>query len=219
MWDEARGLFLDVHHPPGATTYRRNQHEDLRSYAPLWAGVVGPSSHEAKAMARRVSDFMRPGGLATATRASWDELHAMNPAYVGRCQWGHKDVGWPITTYETATSLRRAGFVREADEIAYRWCHMVLAAVAQNGGPQVSPHGAIIAPIAEKMDVTQRSTAGAASIGYGNQGLAEGFRWGCDAFKLLARELPGELQDGLGRGTDPELLFGPELQRLLRLGR
>jgi neutral trehalase len=167
-------------------------------------------------MASRIADFMRPGGLATATQKSWDLAFALNPEFTERCQWGHQHLGWPIATYETAQALRGAGFVEQADQIAYRWCWAVQREMERQGGLQYSQRGGFEAPILEKMDVTHLSAAGLAEVGYGNQGAGNegeggGFRWGYDAFKLLARSLSPRLAEALARGIDPELLFGPEL--------
>lgn len=213
LWDDTRGLYVDVVKKPGAPreTARKNGHEDLRSFAPLWAGLASPK--QAARMEARVGDFLRPGGLATATAASWDALHALNPAYTDRCQWGHKDIGWPISTYETAQGLRRAGFASTANEIAYRWCFMVQETMERRGGLHASAQGGWDAPIFEKMDVTRRTPDGAAQVGYGNQGGGDegqgsGFRWGLDAYKLLYQSLPLPLQQKLRAGVDPDALFG-----------
>ncbi len=215
LWDKDKGLFVDVVKKPGepAATAWKNGHEDLRSFAPLWAGIVAPGSKQAKAMHARIGDFLRPGGIATATAESWDKLHALNPAYTDRCQWGHKDIGWPITTYETVKGLADAGFAGTANEIAYRWLFMVQSTMEERGGLHASPRGGFDAPIFEKMDVTYSSPEGAAAIGYGNQGggdegVGSGFRWGLDAYKLLYQGLPLPLQQKLRAGASPDALFG-----------
>lgn len=212
MWNEERGLYFDLLELPGGSL-RKNGYEDLRSYTALWAGLVEPGSRRAQKMAARIVDFMRPGGLATATRESWDAAFALNPEFTERCQWGHQHLGWPIATYETAVALRGAGFNEEADQIAYRWCWAVQSEMERQGGLQYSRQGGFEAPILEKMDVTHLSAAGLAEVGYGNQGAGQegeggGFRWGYDAYKLLARSLPPPLLEALARGTDPELVFG-----------
>jgi hypothetical protein len=38
------------------------------------------------AMVARITDFVRHDVLTTATEASWESLHALNPGYVDRCQ-------------------------------------------------------------------------------------------------------------------------------------
>ncbi|MCC7381070.1 MAG: hypothetical protein IT384_04535 [Deltaproteobacteria bacterium] len=220
MWSEEHALFTDLLEVPGAAP-RHNGYEDLRAFAPLWAGVVEPGSRRAQRMVERIDDFMRKGGPAAATRAAWEEARALNPDYVERCQWGHADLGWPIATYETAEALRAAGYTDKADEIAYRWCWAVQRLMEQQGGLQYSAAGGFEAPILEKMDVTHVRAGGVANMGYGNQGAGDegeggGFRWGYDAFKLLARGLPERLRALLGRGTDPDLVFRSE--RLSSLG-
>jgi alpha,alpha-trehalase len=204
MWNEEAGLYFDLIR--GTQPPVQNENEDLRSYMPLVVGMVPPD--RAKKMERRIDDFMRPGGLATATSDSWDRLHALEPEYVDRCQWAHKDIGWPITTYETVTGLRAAGFEERANEIAYRWCHMVQTVMDTQGGLHFARDG-FDAPVFEKMDVTRRSHAGAATVGYGNQGggvegEGSGFRWGYDAYKLLYRDLPPQLREKLRSGIDPD---------------
>jgi neutral trehalase len=124
-------------------------------------------------------------------------------------------VGWPISTYETVASLRSAGYTPLADEVSYRWCFMVKRAVSDRGGATPTPKGVTV-PIAEKMDVSLCSDGGAATIGHGNQALDDGFRWGCDAFKMLVRELPEELRDALRRDIKPDLLFDSAMKRLPR---
>jgi alpha,alpha-trehalase len=223
MWNEEAGLYFDLYRQPGTDEVRQNPNEDLRSFTPLWAGIVDPKSARAKKLSRRIEDFERPGGLATATERSWDQLHDLNPAYTTRCQWGHKDIGWPISTYETVKGLRSIGEDRKANEIAYRWCLMVQNVMDSHGGLHFAQQGGFEAPVFEKMDVTLKSPGGAATIGYGNQGAGvegegSGFRWGYDAYKLLYRDLPEDLRAHLRRGTDAEVLFDARMQLLRRAG-
>jgi hypothetical protein len=93
--------------------------------------------------------------------------------------------------------------------MAYRWCHMVQTEMDTQGGLHFAEGQDFDAPVFEKMDVTRRSHAGAATVGYGNQGggvegRGGGFRWSYDAYKLMYRDLPLELQEKLRRGIDPE---------------
>lgn len=211
MWNEAKGLYFDVYAPPGDSELRQNRNEELRSFTPLWCGLVSTGDRKAARMRERVVDFLRPGGLATATRNSYRALLSLNPTYAERCQWGHEDLGWPIATAETVEGLRSAGFHEIANEIAYRWCHMVQSVAEKKGGIKASSFGGYEAAVYEKMDVTRRSAEGHAGVGYGNQGegkdgVAAGFRWGYDAYKLLFRALPAELQEHLRRKTPPDAL-------------
>jgi neutral trehalase len=230
MWNEDSGLYTDLLVPPGAkdkSEYLKNGYEDLRAFMPMWAGILGKlessepptieDRRKQRKMVDRVRDFMRRGGLAAATKASWDEAHALNPAYVERCQWGHKDIGWPIATYETVVALRNVGEHGLADEIAYRWCWMVQREMDRSGGLQYSKEGEFEAPITEKMPVSDLGIGGIAEVGYGNQGKGKegeggGFRWGYDAYKLLQRSLPKSLADSLANQRDPDLVFSNKVR-------
>lgn len=210
MWNEVGGLYTDLLELPSGRL-RQNGYEDLRALMPLWAGLEPPDSRRAARMVDRVDDFLRPGGVATATRESWARAHALNPEFTERCQWGHQDIGWPIVTYETVVALRQAGHEAKANEIAYRWCYAVQAEAERSGGLQFSQRGEYEAPVMEKMDVVGQGKGGAASVGYGNQGAGHegeggGFRWGYDAFKLLVRGLPEGLRDALARQIEPGLV-------------
>lgn len=210
MWNEVSGLYSDLLELPGGRL-RQNGYEDLRGLMPLWAGLEPPSSRRVARLVERVDDFMRPGGVATATRASWERAHTLNPEFTERCQWGHRDIGWPIVTYETVEALRQAGQDAKANEIAYRWCFAVQREAERSGGVQFSRLGEYEAPVMEKMDVVGGGKDGAASVGYGNQGAGHegeggGFRWGYDAFKLLVRGLPSGLQRALAAQIEPDLV-------------
>jgi neutral trehalase len=219
MWDEKRGLYCDLVQPKAHARARppRNGVEELRGLSPLWAGLVEPGGARAQRMHKKAREFLRAGGLATATRASWNALRKLNPAYVEKCQWGHKDIGWPIAEWETVEGLRTTGDDALANEVAYRWCLMVQDAMDLHGGLHPGTSGGYTAPLFEKMDVTHRSHEGSAHVGYGNQGAGDegaggGFRWGLDAYKLLYRSLPSHLQQSLHAHVDPDALF-------LRMGR
>jgi neutral trehalase len=220
MWDDETGLYSDliaVGVEDGKTKYERNGYEDLRALMPMWAGIVEPGSGRAARLVARLADFERKGGLAAATERSWAEARALNPSFVDRCQWGHKDIGWPITTYEIVTGLRRVGAKDKANETAYRWCWMVQREMERSGGLQYSARGGYEAPIMEKMDVTCLMHGGVAEVGYGNQGAGKegegsGFRWGYDAFKLLARSLPPRMKAALAKQIDPDLLFSEDMK-------
>jgi alpha,alpha-trehalase len=214
LWNKDTGLYTDLVKKPGEPVESgwQNNNDDLRAFTPLWAGMVEKGSEQAKGLARRIRDFMRPGGIATATNETWDALHALFPAYAERCQWANKDVGWPITTYETVKGLRSIGEDDLANEIAYRWCFMVENVMENKGGVHTSKAGGYEAPIFEKMNVTESSARVDPPCGYGNQGGNDhgegfGFRWGLDSYKLNFRELPQHLQESLRRGASPEVVF------------
>lgn len=210
MWNELGGLYTDLLELPSGGL-RKNGYEDLRAFMPLWAGLEPPDSSRSARMAARIDDFLREGGVATATEESWQRAHELNPAFTERCQWGHKDIGWPIVTYETVLALASAGQHAKANEIAYRWCYAVQEEAEKSGGLQYSKQGEYEAPVMEKMDVVGQGKDGAASVGYGNQGAGHegeggGFRWGYDAFKLLVRGLPAGLRKALAAGISPSLV-------------
>jgi neutral trehalase len=217
MWSEMDGLYFDVR----LTDRQQNKVEDLRSYAPLWAGLVEPGSRQAEALCARLPDFMRPGGFANATQASWERLHALNPDYVDRCQWGHKFIVFPISACETVEAGLRAGVpgaVPLLHEAAYRWLYMAQQHMDANGGLQRNSLGGYDGAFMEKMDaqgLTHESAA--AEVGYGNQGSGRegqggGFRWAYDAFVRLLGMVPQDLQIKLSRGAEPDEIF-PRLAR------
>jgi alpha,alpha-trehalase len=219
MWDPKKGAYFDLIQPAGQPSARppRNGVEDLRSLMPLWAGVVEGESAKQKAMQARLREYLRPHGLATATPSAWLQAWKLNPAYVDRCQWGHKDIGWPIATWETVQGLRDSGAGELADEIAYRWCLSVQQQMDTLGGLHPDGYGGHTAPVFEKMNVSTGKHDGAAGVGYGNQGAGNegengGFRWGLDAYKLLARSLPPVLQEALRNAADPDGVFDARLR-------
>ena len=208
MWNDEHACYRDL----VRTTTAQNGAEDLRSLMPLWGGLVDRSSPRAQRMHERAREYVRRGGLATATSASWHALRELNPAYVDRCQWGHKDIGWPIATWEMVEALCRTGADALAGEIAYRSCLAVQQAMDMEGGLHPDRRGGYTAPVFEKMNVTDGCHDGHADVGYGNQGGGNegdggGFRWGLDAYKLLYAVLPPSLVEHLAGGTPSDALF------------
>lgn len=156
MWDERDGLYYDYNF--AHQTMRR--YPFLTTFYPLWAGIA--SKEQAAAVARNVSKFERPGGLATSTYESGN-------------QWD-LPFGWAPLEMIAVEGLRRYGFNADADRISREFLSLMREEYGKVGF------------IVEKYDVVRRGTD-SSSIRYGYQSNQAGFGWTNAVYTRLLDEL------------------------------
>ncbi|HEY1270553.1 MAG TPA: trehalase family glycosidase [Terriglobales bacterium] len=165
LWDEVRGQFFDYN----VDTQQRSTYEYISTFYPLWAGLASPE--QAKAVAKNVTVFEGPGGLAmsrTNSGMQWDYPYA-----------------WAPTQLVAIGGLRRYGFNEDADRLSYKFLSMVAENFRRDG------------TIREKYDVKTRSTDTPVASGY--QINVVGFGWTNGVFLEFLSHLPKEMAERLAK--------------------
>jgi alpha,alpha-trehalase len=171
LWDDKSGLFFDFNFETG----RRSSYRYATTFYPLWAGLATPE--QAKAVAKNLSAFEKPGGLAMSTEdtgAQWDLPY-----------------GWGNIEMLAVEGLRRYGFNADADRISYEFLSMVAENFRRDGN------------IREKYNVVTRSSEAHAELGY--QMNVVGFGWTNAAFLELLHGLPAGMAERLEREQERPL--------------
>ena len=171
LWDDKSGFFLDLN----LQTDQKSAYRYVTTFYPLWAGLATPE--QAKAVAKNVSAFERPGGLAMSgedTGAQWDLPY-----------------GWGNIQLLAVSGLRRYGFNADADRISYEFLSTVAENFRRDGN------------IREKYNVVTRSSEARVELGYRMNVV--GFGWTNAAFLELLQGLTGPTAEKLEREQDEPL--------------
>lgn len=155
LWNEQEGMFTDYN----TRTSEQTPFKSVTCLWVLWSGLA--SSHQAELLVTQaLPHFEHAGGLSsTAAR----EQEPDQP----QRQWDHP-FGWAPHQVMAWDGLRRYGYHREAERLAYRWLRLITnAAIDFNG------------VIVEKYNVTNPERPHEVDAEYGNQGRV---------FQGLARE-------------------------------
>jgi alpha,alpha-trehalase len=167
LWDGSRGLFFDY----DFTTGKRSSYEYATTFYPLWAGLA--SEEQARGVAKNLSIFEQEGGIAMSRRET-------------QAQWDYP-YGWAPVQLLAVEGLRRFGYERDADRIAYKF----LANVLQNFDRDGNIH--------EKYDVTTDSSETHIGAGYAQNVV--GFGWTNGVFLELLKGLSPEYMARLRGNT------------------
>ncbi|MFZ0817862.1 MAG: trehalase family glycosidase, partial [Candidatus Sulfotelmatobacter sp.] len=163
LWDDKSGLFFDFDFKTG----QRSSYRYATTFYPLWAGLATPA--QAKAVAKNLSVFEKPGGVAMSTEdsgAQWDLPY-----------------GWGNIEMLVVEGLRRYGYNADADRISYEFLSMVAENFRRDGN------------LREKYNVVTRSSEAHAELGY--QMNVVGFGWTNAAFLELLNGLPRDMAERL----------------------
>lgn len=177
LWDSSAGLYFDW----SLTRGHRTAYESAATYYPLWVGMA--SGEQAARVAENTERFIAAGGLVTSTRKS----RGGAPPEPYQWDW---PIGWAPLQIIAVEGLRRYGFHRLADRIAYRWIWMVMQVAGESNGL-----------IKEKYDVVLR-TPEVEIAEYVNQGVDRG--------AYLDEDAPASLGFGWTNASLPLLLAGLE---------
>ena len=150
LWNEEKGLYFDHN----TITGKQTEHETVTSLWALWCGVASPRQ-AALLVEKGLPRFECVGGLSSNTETSRGPVNAANP----QKQWDYPN-GWAPHQILAWDGLKRYGYHKEAERLAYRWLHMMTRVF-------VDYNGAVV----EKYDVTQLKSAHKVGAEYGNQGL------------------------------------------------
>ena len=171
LWDAKDGLFFDFNLQTG----QQSSYRYATTFYPLWTGLATPD--QAKAVAKNLSAFEKPGGLAMSTEdtgAQWDLPY-----------------GWGNIEMLAIDGLRRYGFNADADRISYKFLSMVAENFRRDGN------------IREKYNVVTRSSEARVELGY--QVNVVGFGWTNAAFLELLHGLPKPMVERLETEQDQPL--------------
>ena len=150
LWNEEKGLYFDYN----TVTKKKIEHETVTSLWALWCGVASP--HQAALLIEKgLPRFECVGGLSSTTEASRGPVSAANP----QKQWDYPN-GWAPHQILAWDGLEKYGYHKEAEQLAYRWLHMITKVFVDYNGTVV-----------EKYDVTQLKSPHRVGAEYGNQGL------------------------------------------------
>ena len=169
LWDSSRGLFFDY----DFMTRKRSSYEYATTFYPLWAGLA--SHEQAYAVTQNLPLFEQPGGIAMSrrdTQAQWDYPY-----------------GWAPIQLLAVEGLRRYGYAKQADRIAFNFLDTVLRNFTRDG------------TIREKYDVTTESSETHIGAGYAQNVI--GFGWTNGVFLELLSQLPPEMAARLNQPADP----------------
>ena len=155
LWNAERGLYFDYN----AVTKTPSTYEYAATFYPLWVGAA--TKEQAAAVAKNLSVFEHPGGIAMSTRES-------------EAQWDFP-YGWAPIQLLAVEGLRRYGYTLEANRIAENFVTMV----AQNYEKDHT--------IREKYNVVTRSSATRIRVGYSNNEI--GFGWTNGVYSELLAQL------------------------------
>ena len=156
LWNPERGLFFDYNF----VAHTQSSYEYATTFYPLWAGLA--SKEQAAAVARNISVFEQPGGLAMSrkdTDAQWDYPY-----------------GWAPIHLLAVEGLRGYGFDSDADRITLKFLSMVLQNFRRDH------------TLREKYNVVSRSTETHVTTGYAQN--VTGFGWTNAAFIELLHDSP-----------------------------
>ncbi len=150
LWNEKKGLYFDHN----TATKKQTEHETVTSLWALWCGVASP--HQAALLVEKgLPRFECMGGLSSNTETSRGLVDAVNP----QKQWDYPN-GWAPHQILAWDGLKKYGYHKDAERLAYRWLHMITKVFMDYNGTVV-----------EKYDVTQLQRSHKVGAEYGNQGL------------------------------------------------
>jgi len=165
LWNGQRGLFVDYDFVQQA----QSSYDYVTAFFPLWAGIATPE--QAQALVKHLPTFEQPGGLVMSlheTGAQWDFPYA-----------------WAPNQLIANVGLRRYGFNKEADRVAYKFLSTVAENFRRDG------------TIREKYNAVTRSSETQVTAGYHTNIV--GFGWTNGVFLELLHELPADLVQQLAK--------------------
>ena len=145
FWDERAGLFLDWN----LADSQRSSYAFATTFMPLWAGWATPD--QASQLAKRLPDFMAPGGLLTSLTTTG-------------CQWD-APFTWAPLVHIAARGFAAYGFEEQARDISCRFVHLAVREFERTG------------QLFEKYDAVQQTADVSGKIHFGYPTNEQGFGW------------------------------------------
>jgi alpha,alpha-trehalase len=168
FWDEPAGLFHDWH----LERQQRSDYAYATTFMPLWAGWATPE--QAKSVARRLPEFLAPGGLLASLTTTG-------------CQWD-APFTWAPLVFMASRGLAAYGFAAEAADVACRFVALAVTEFERTG------------LLFEKYDAVVRTAEVAGKIHFGYPTNETGFGWTNGVLAELMSEMPPSAADDSGRG-------------------
>lgn len=190
-WNESEGIYYDYN----VLHKRAHRFAAATTFYPLWAGLC--SDQQAKVLVeKQLPLFKLKGGLVSTTaQAVLDFSDDTTPR-----QWDYP-YGWAPHQMLLWQGLQNYGYVKEAQEMAYRWLWLCTTTATNYNGL-----------IPEKFDLALSSHK--VTVEYGNVGTEfdyianEGFGWVNASYQCGLALLNDQQRHALNALVDPDLLFG-----------
>lgn len=190
LWNEKKGLYFDYN----VITESQSDFVSATTLAPLWANLCSKKQAE-KLVKNAIPLLKEKGGIAGCDKKSRGKISKERPAR----QWDYPN-GWAPHQMMIWKGLLNYGYEEEAQELIYRWLHMITKnAVDYNG------------TIPEKYDVVEATHKVFAE--YGNVGTdfeyitQEGFGWMNASYQYGLSLLEKKYIEKLNHLKDPESIF------------
>lgn len=146
LWNEEKGLYFDHN----TVTKEQNGYETVTSLWALWCGVASPYQ-AALLVEKGLPKFECAGGLSSTTETSRGPVTKKKP----QGQWDYPN-GWAPHQILAWDGLKRYGYDKEVERLAYRWLHMITGVFMNHNGTVV-----------EKYDVTDTKSPHKVPAEYG----------------------------------------------------
>ena len=189
-WNDESGLYFDYNH----ITKKQSEFISATTFTPLWCGIA--SKEQAKKLVENALPLLKEkGGIAGSTEESRGEINELRP----HRQWDYPN-GWAPHQMMIWKGLLHYGFIKETQELIYRWLYMITKnAVDYNG------------TIPEKYDVVEATHKVFSE--YGNVGTDfeymshEGFGWMNASYQYGLSLLENDYLVRLNSLVGPEEIF------------
>ncbi|WP_452223893.1 trehalase family glycosidase [Lacinutrix chionoecetis] len=190
LWNDQKGMFFDYN----IVTKKQSNFVSATTFTPMWSGMA--SNEQAKQLVNKALPLLKEqGGIAASTKESRGDISDNRPAR----QWDYPN-GWAPHQMMIWKGLINYGYNNEAQELIYRWLHMITKnAVDYNG------------TIPEKYDVVAATHKVFAE--YGNVGTdfeyitQEGFGWMNASYQYGLSLLKNQYRLELNKLVEPNKLF------------
>ncbi len=190
LWDSESGLYYDY----DFVKQKKHKFIAATTLVPLWANLCSPE--QAKRLVKNGLKLLKEkGGIVGCTAKSRGDISKERP----QRQWDYP-FGWAPHQMLIWTGLFNYGYIKEAQELIYRWLFMITKnAVDYNG------------TISEKYDVVKATHKVVAE--YGNVGTLfsyipdGGFGWTNASYKLGLKLLDKKYISDLNKLIDPDLIL------------
>jgi alpha,alpha-trehalase len=191
LWNEDQGMYFDW-------DMNQRAQSDYQSVTTLWALWAGVASKEKAQVIhnRALPLFEQQGGLVSGTECSRGSISLDRP----NRQWDYP-FGWAPHQIIAWSALKRYGYDRTAQRLAYRWLYTITKAFVDFNGT-----------VPEKFDVVSLNHI--LTVEYGNVGTdfkyvpREGFGWMNASYQVGLTYLDPGMRRKLGVVSPPDVVFG-----------
>jgi alpha,alpha-trehalase len=197
LWDDELGVYLDyVLDNQNSPQGERLKYLSANCFYPLWAGLATQEQAD-RTVRFAIARLEQPGGLSATDEYSPGTIDPEHP----QRQWDYP-FGWAPHQMIAWKGLTQYGHGIQAQELMYRWVHMVIVDSMRNNGA-----------LAEKYDVVNCSQQTSAEYGNECAGIGvdrsgAGFGWTNASIQYALTQLNVSHQRALLKLLVPSTLFG-----------